>query len=116
VKCPKCGLLSPNDAERCDCGYDFVAKAMRSSYLAQEEANRKEQAPDQKPGMESAPNSATIQGRIRAFVIPGAIVVFALALLDNRGDLRERLLTAAGVVAFIWIAMEVVAWIVRKRA
>lgn len=87
---------------------------MRPSYLAQEEANRKEQALDQVTESNSAP--ATIQARIRAFVIPGAIVVFARALLDNRGDLRERLLTAAAVVAVIWIAMEIVAWIVRKRA
>jgi hypothetical protein len=31
--CPKCGLLSPPEAERCDCGYDFVASQMKRPYL-----------------------------------------------------------------------------------
>jgi len=28
VKCPKCGLLNPETAQRCDCGYDFEQKAV----------------------------------------------------------------------------------------
>ena len=32
--CPKCGLLSADEAARCDCGYDFLTKTVRSSYLA----------------------------------------------------------------------------------
>lgn len=31
--CPKCGLINPTEAERCDCGYDFVTRQMRRSYL-----------------------------------------------------------------------------------
>ena len=23
VDCPKCGLINPSDAQRCDCGYEF---------------------------------------------------------------------------------------------
>jgi hypothetical protein len=26
-------LINPNDAERCDCGYDFTAGEMKESYL-----------------------------------------------------------------------------------
>ena len=33
MDCPKCGLSSPPGAQRCDCGYDFVSKTMRASYL-----------------------------------------------------------------------------------
>jgi hypothetical protein len=27
-ECPKCEIVNPDTAERCDCGYDFVADAM----------------------------------------------------------------------------------------
>ena len=31
--CPQCGLMSPDEALRCDCGYDFVTHTMQASYL-----------------------------------------------------------------------------------
>jgi hypothetical protein len=33
-KCPRCGLFSPEEAIRCDCGYDFKTRTVQSSYLA----------------------------------------------------------------------------------
>lgn len=30
--CPKCGLVNPPSAVRCDCGYDFVSKTVEQSY------------------------------------------------------------------------------------
>ncbi len=33
MKCPKCGLINPDNAQRCDCGYDFEQKQMVKSYL-----------------------------------------------------------------------------------
>src|SRR5262245_38201197 len=32
-ECPRCRLLSPDSAARCDCGYDFTTKTIQSSYL-----------------------------------------------------------------------------------
>ena len=32
-KCPRCGLFSPEEAIRCDCGYDFKTQTVQSSYL-----------------------------------------------------------------------------------
>jgi hypothetical protein len=32
-QCPHCGLFSTPDAARCDCGYDFGSKTVKSSYL-----------------------------------------------------------------------------------
>ena len=26
IECPQCGLLSPPEAQRCDCGYDFLKR------------------------------------------------------------------------------------------
>jgi hypothetical protein len=31
-QCPHCGLLNPSAAARCDCGYDFASKTLKSSY------------------------------------------------------------------------------------
>ena len=33
LECPRCGLLSPDGAARCDCGYDFDRNTIESSYL-----------------------------------------------------------------------------------
>lgn len=32
-RCPKCRLVSPEQAARCDCGFDFAAGELRESYL-----------------------------------------------------------------------------------
>ena len=31
--CPRCRLLSPDEALRCDCGHDFTTRSVESSYL-----------------------------------------------------------------------------------
>ena len=33
MDCPKCRLIVPPDAERCDCGYDFATRTVKGSYL-----------------------------------------------------------------------------------
>lgn len=32
MNCPKCGLINPDSAERCDCGYDFRRKTLSSEH------------------------------------------------------------------------------------
>ena len=34
MECPKCGLLNPPEAQRCDCGWDFQSREMERSFLA----------------------------------------------------------------------------------
>ena len=37
MECPRCALLNPESAQRCDCGYDFVTRRLESSYLTDKE-------------------------------------------------------------------------------
>jgi hypothetical protein len=33
LECPTCGLINPDDAKRCDCGYDFELQNVKRPYL-----------------------------------------------------------------------------------
>jgi hypothetical protein len=33
MNCPNCGLINPETALMCDCGYDFPSRVMKGSYL-----------------------------------------------------------------------------------
>jgi hypothetical protein len=36
MKCLRCGLINPDVAQRCDCGFDFKTKTVERSYLRQD--------------------------------------------------------------------------------
>jgi hypothetical protein len=40
MECPMCGLLNPDTAQRCDCGFDFPSGTMMSSLLDLEELRK----------------------------------------------------------------------------
>jgi hypothetical protein len=40
MDCPRCGLLSPDGAQRCDCGYDFAERVVKESYLEAEQRRK----------------------------------------------------------------------------
>jgi len=33
MNCPECGLINPDTAQRCDCGYDFLSKRVEKPYF-----------------------------------------------------------------------------------
>jgi hypothetical protein len=34
MRCPNCGLVNPDTAQRCDCGYDFPSRTMKAKVPA----------------------------------------------------------------------------------
>ncbi len=36
MECPRCRLINPETAERCDCGYEFASGLVKESYLVSE--------------------------------------------------------------------------------
>jgi hypothetical protein len=40
MKCPNCGLINPATVQRCDCGFDFVSRAIKTSFVGPEELRR----------------------------------------------------------------------------
>lgn len=35
MQCPNCKLITPETAQRCDCGYDFQSRPQKASYIPQ---------------------------------------------------------------------------------
>jgi hypothetical protein len=99
VDCPKCGLLSPESAQRCDCGYDFVERVVKESYL---EAERRRVIGDP---------AAFIRERGRRDIKLGSMclalgVFFTVGshVLAGQGEGRfTAILYGAVIYGFIWL-------------
>jgi hypothetical protein len=107
MNCPKCGLLNPESALRCDCGYDFQTKTMSPWYLESGKTGGKKTwwhtywptIIDKKSAMAAARSGATA-----AFTVAGITGLFAalaifdiLKLLDPTAFLDATLFFAIGL-------------------
>jgi hypothetical protein len=77
MDCPRCGLVNPPMAQRCDCGYDFLSSKVETPYFRQ--------------GLPT-----TIKGYI-------ALVVVANFLMGLRAILSESI--HSGIVAVLFAAV-----------
>ena len=67
MDCPRCGLINPGTAERCDCGYDFISKSVQESYLTS--------APN------TSPSKIAIGAQVVALVLAGAAVIWGCSMV-----------------------------------
>lgn len=62
MNCPRCGLINPETAQRCDCGYDFIGKRVERTHFG------------------SSPNSSfskiAIGAQVMALLLAGGAVVW----------------------------------------
>ena len=107
LTCPVCRLLSPPEARRCDCGYDFLTRRVERPYSATPACGR----------------SASLLPLAVAGVLAGATAGGVLAVATNPGgDLHGYVLTflrlPAGVAAggLIGLLGAVAIFVVRSQA
>ena len=62
MNCPRCGLINPETAQRCDCGYDFISKSVQESYLTSTPI--------------TSPSKIAIGAQAVALVLAGAAVIW----------------------------------------
>src|SRR5260370_793460 len=91
MECPNCKLISPAEAMRCDCGYDFVAGKIESSYLKEKAETSSRWRRDYWPVIydsESA-RKAGKAGTMAAFFVASCTVLFAFLSIFNISNLTD---------------------------
>ena len=62
MNCPQCGLINPETAQRCDCGYDFISKSVEK--------------PDVSSSPNTPPSKIAVGAQVVALVLAGAAVIW----------------------------------------
>lgn len=67
MNCPRCGLINPGTAQRCDCGYNFISKNIQESCLT--------------ATTNCAPAKIAIGAQVAALVLAGAAVIWGCCMV-----------------------------------
>jgi hypothetical protein len=78
-KCPKCGLLNPEIALRCDCGYDFESRTMQESFVPPPTPEQKRRA-----GRDQMLTGAVV------FLFSSALTIWRIAEAASAGGVTIR--------------------------
>lgn len=92
-ECPRCGLWSPEEASRCDCGYDFETCTVQSSYLDTH-------GPHKRVGVENLLSESA-----RTDIIRGTLILITAALAriaEYLTSLNRPWRSAAEVLLALW--------------
>src|SRR5262245_14130048 len=90
--CPKCGMVNPPEAQRCDCGYDFASRQMKQSYLGAKD-------------LQSVQSPTPVEWLVCVLIpIIGLILGFRARSRGRRGAGNTMLAVSAILLAF-WIGI-----------
>ena len=67
MNCPRCGLINPETAERCDCGYDFIGKSVEKPSFAS--------------STNTPPSKIAIGAQVGAVVLAGAAAAWGCSMV-----------------------------------
>lgn len=67
MNCPRCGLINPESAQRCDCGYDFINKSVETPYFTS--------------SSNTALSRVAIGAQVMALVLAGAAVIWGCCMV-----------------------------------
>jgi threonine/homoserine/homoserine lactone efflux protein len=91
--------MSPEDAQRCDCGHDFVTGTLQPSYLT---------ARDQR-----AAASLSSGDIVLCILLPVVGLIMGLVRLRRHQPTAPSTLRLAGAMLVAWFVLRVLAWSVR---
>lgn len=101
-ECQRCGLLSPDEAVRCDCGYDFRSQTVERSYLSSD-------------ARETARATRLLQDSSRTSIRIGALLLAVAVLITVVGSLEHGEPTFYAP-PFLWILFYLYAALRNSRA
>jgi hypothetical protein len=91
--CPKCGLVNPPDAQRCDCGYDFISRTVKESYLVEKD--------------HQAQTDLTTGEVLVCVLLPIIGIVLGLMAVRRRPGAGTKMLLISGIMMAVGIVARV---------